>query len=346
MVPSMEAPNPQHAPPRIAREDFEAGRLKPASYSIEDISAAIIDHLERDMPSPRQLRALRRYEYEGSWSISRPENLDDIRKFFEIFDDFFFHGVLKGYCTLEIFRDTHHRLGSKISGYCYTELPGLERDWRYKISRPYPHIAIAVATNKMWPFERISGYMSTLLHEMLHALFTLYTCRCSQGCRQKDDDLEVWGGHHPAWLAAAKAISDRGIMPEYQDGFQDADKLNAEGVFEFGYTCEGPAFSFHGEHAVAVAMQEGVPLPDDDELRRLGLDRNMILEEVKELENRKRSLYWDELRRGKLTMKTNKCIRGQWTVDSLGESQSVKRMEVPQPAWSLKHADVTASEKL
>jgi hypothetical protein len=141
----MAANKPRHITDKIRREDFEAGGLKPASYSAEDISAALVDHLSRDEPSPRQLEALRRFKYDGGWSISQPDDIQNFRKFFEIFDDFFFHGLLRGYCTLELFQDTHKRLGRAAGGYCDYNSPGSELDYRFKLDRPYPHIAIYVS---------------------------------------------------------------------------------------------------------------------------------------------------------------------------------------------------------
>jgi hypothetical protein len=94
---SVATPKAQHIPPRIRRKDFEAGYLKPGAYSIEDVSAAIVDHLNQAELSPHQLEALRCFKYEGRWSISQSDNIYDVRKFLEIFEEFFFHTPLRGH---------------------------------------------------------------------------------------------------------------------------------------------------------------------------------------------------------------------------------------------------------
>jgi hypothetical protein len=64
-------PKPKHIPPRITREDFQAGGIKPGSYAYEDISAAVVDHLSRskDELTPTQPDGIRKFEYHGSWNM-------------------------------------------------------------------------------------------------------------------------------------------------------------------------------------------------------------------------------------------------------------------------------------
>jgi hypothetical protein len=52
----MSKQKPLHSPPPITRSDFQAGYIKPASYSRQSISAAIIDHRRRteEELTPRQ----------------------------------------------------------------------------------------------------------------------------------------------------------------------------------------------------------------------------------------------------------------------------------------------------
>jgi hypothetical protein len=64
----MSTSKPKHIPPRIKREDFQSGHMKPNSYSLEDISAAIIDHLSRskDEFTVKQLEGLAKFKYHGT----------------------------------------------------------------------------------------------------------------------------------------------------------------------------------------------------------------------------------------------------------------------------------------
>ena len=65
-------PKPNHIPPRITRADFQQGRMKPGSYSYEDISAAVVDHLSRseDEMTSTQLEGIKKFKYNGTWYVS------------------------------------------------------------------------------------------------------------------------------------------------------------------------------------------------------------------------------------------------------------------------------------
>jgi hypothetical protein len=104
----METQKHTHITPRITREDFQAGYMKPGGYSLEDIAAAIIDNVTRPKEelTPRQMEGLRKFKYHGSWNLAQPEDLANLHKFFDIFNDVYFNGVLTGHCKLEWFDST------------------------------------------------------------------------------------------------------------------------------------------------------------------------------------------------------------------------------------------------
>ncbi|APA09387.1 hypothetical protein sscle_05g041570 [Sclerotinia sclerotiorum 1980 UF-70] len=54
----------------------------------------------------------------------------------------------------------------------------------------------------------LKNYLGTLLHEMVHAFFSIYVCKCNAFCRGKALDLEESGvtGHGTPWLRAARSI--------------------------------------------------------------------------------------------------------------------------------------------
>ncbi|CAD6442256.1 1ecf7537-e412-45ee-ba16-503bac678daa [Sclerotinia trifoliorum] len=54
----------------------------------------------------------------------------------------------------------------------------------------------------------LKNYLGTLLHEMIHAFFSIYVCKCNAACRRKALDLEESGvtGHGTPWLRAARSI--------------------------------------------------------------------------------------------------------------------------------------------
>jgi hypothetical protein len=46
--------------------------MKPGSYSYEDISAAVVDHLSRseDEMTSTQLEGIKKFKYNGTWCVS------------------------------------------------------------------------------------------------------------------------------------------------------------------------------------------------------------------------------------------------------------------------------------
>jgi hypothetical protein len=94
----------EHKTSPIPLEDFRAGFLKPASYSEEDIAKVMVEHLHREPEdlTDRQKRGLARFKYDGSWNLADTQNIRDLEKFFDIFNDVYFNGVLTGYGKVEL----------------------------------------------------------------------------------------------------------------------------------------------------------------------------------------------------------------------------------------------------
>jgi len=99
----METSKRTHITPLIARQSFQAGHLKPFSYGLEDIAAAIIDHLKRpnEERTEIQRKGLALFNHGPSRTFTDPEDLDELRKFFDTLNAVFFNSVLTGYCSLE-----------------------------------------------------------------------------------------------------------------------------------------------------------------------------------------------------------------------------------------------------
>jgi hypothetical protein len=227
-IPSLSKMNPAtcvhvHKCPPIPLEDFELGRLKPLSWSREAISAAIIANLERsrvwkqygisryiephkELLSKRQKDTVERFNYQGSWNLAQPDNLEDLNKFFDLFDDAYFGGLLKWYCRLETISpsDSKQRhFGGNWDSICQPYWPEEERDSRYALDKPF--IVLTMCRHDDDHFESIKIHLEVLLHEMVHAVFEIYTCRCQNGCKQRDA-REGGGRHCVEWQAAAKSI--------------------------------------------------------------------------------------------------------------------------------------------
>jgi hypothetical protein len=323
-----------HISPPITPEDFELGRMKPLSYTREALSAAIVHNVRQSLDpkqswtsegrsrdgsgtknlSPRQKQAIDRFKHQGHWSISQPSNIQDIKKFFDIFDDAYFGGLLKGYCRFELpshwdCRDKRYGINPPL-GYCQPFL--LEgkfgpRDTRFRIEKPYVDITIQRHDVKSM-CDRIQNYLEALLHEMLHAIFFIYSCQCEHGCRQREE-YEAGSSHHMEWQAAAFAI-------EEADGFLRC--------------LLGLSNDMGREVSMAGDVQRGYQLPNDAALRSVGLDIVKIRNELQWMRVRKVRKLAD-IKNAK-SFKGNCCIlnyRGRYEGGRIESSRSTVRKRYP-----------------
>jgi hypothetical protein len=292
-----------HKCPPIPLEDFELGRLKPLSWSRGAISAAIVANIDRscekfqssgqtyrqpkkELLSKRQKGAMDRFKYQGSWNLAQPDNFEDLNKFFDIFDDAYFGGLLKGYCRLEWIEesDTERRLEKGFDGVCYPYFPGEQRDPRFITEKPLIVITLLrhPGNDRFWA---IHNYLEVLLHEMLHAIFDIYTCRCDNGCKQRHA-REGGGGHWVEWQVAARNI-------EVADG-------KYWNLLGFGH-------DLRRTQSLVSDIQLGLNIPGPVELMKAGLDIKVIREEL--AEKRKAMVQAEIERRPKLKqLKANVCL--------------------------------------
>lgn len=298
----MESSYDLHVPPPISKEDFELGRMKPLSYSPEAIAAAISEFnpdcsqfCELEKLAPRQQKAVQRFRRYGTWNLGDPHNLDDIKNYFEIFNDGYFNGVLTGYCTLDLIdsKDLERRHGIVVDGHCKDFQPGRERDVRYKLEKPQIIISVRKQPGNMFIYDAIKSYHGIILHEMLRAIFDVYRCQCDQGCRQRME-RENNGGHHPSWQAAGYVL--------------EVSNRRRSNMFGLG-------FDPMREQSSAADMILGYTLPSEAILRPLCLDTELLFKRLKDYRaaevkkaSRDKSIY--------VPIKaSNSCIRNEWTVD-------------------------------
>ncbi|KUJ15436.1 uncharacterized protein LY89DRAFT_670908 [Mollisia scopiformis] len=293
-----------HFPARKFREDLEIGCLKPLSYSAEDISAGIISYLTPttyyclvgDL-APHQQQALKLFKNVGAWSISNPHNLNDLKKYFEIFDGAYFNGALEGYCNLEFV--SSERLIERGQNSCgilsacggFVQ-PGAERDPRYPVENPQVTISIS-RLQQTTTFSIIQMYLNTLLHQMLHAIFDIYQYPSVQGSRQsmgQDHNTR----HHSSWAATAYAL----------------ERCNRPGRNLFGlglwlWTTIG----------LAMDAQHGSSVPNEVELRSIDTDMVTLLERLKHI----RTEEAERRKHARTFMKPIKasscCLRDQCSTD-------------------------------
>jgi hypothetical protein len=298
----VDAPRPIHKTSPISLEEFQPGYLKPLSYSQEEISNVIIKHISRKAEdlTDRQREGIARFKYQGSWNLANPENIHDLRKFFDIFNDVFFNGVLTGYCQIEVVESdwAAFRYSRELRGICTPVHPGKELDTRFRIDKPLSIISITKWCNSEPATQRILLHLETLVHEMLHAVFLLFTCDCGYGCRKIYPDM----GHHIYWQAAARAIEKADVVRGNLLG------LNLDWCRDF---------------IMASDVEKGIPLPNDVVLRSLGLSIDKIWDKMKVIRQRRANPWYNRglAKRKKMLLhespglRANRCIRSKWIID-------------------------------
>ncbi|KAN0090521.1 hypothetical protein V8E51_019100 [Hyaloscypha variabilis] len=276
----------------ITPEEFQPGGLRLYSHTQEEISNVIIKHVSRRGEDllPRQIEGLARFKYDGSWNLGQPNNLRDMRKYFEIFNDVLYNGVLTGHYQVEILGDEWalQRLGFVTLGYCELEDPEWQCDPRFELEKAFVRIVICgQESEKDRPAtEKIQQYLETLVHEMLHAVFKLFTCQRNDGCSEK----ALEGSHNLWWQAAAKAVEEASLV-----------------MFM------GLRLSWERENDMAWDAHTGENLPNDAVLRSLGLDIKQILHMLNFYREERARTSKKEGECGPVS--ANNCIRGSGTID-------------------------------
>lgn len=306
-VPIAELNIVSHHPVAIKEEDFVAGGLRLGSYSTEGIAAAVKTNLRRLIAAPtmKQQEGLVRLKYQGSWSLSDVNNIEDFQKFFDIFNAVIYNGALTGHCKLQLLGESDHsHRGVLDLGYCAIDFPGWERDPRFRTGKRVARISIQEQTigDSDHTVPAIIQSINILHHLMLHAMFELYTCYCS-GCQNNLRSAYLYNGHHLEWLDVANTIEQVYMK------WKDEDGGNAFANFNL---------SFQREYTMALSMQRGANLPHERELKRLGLDPGMILKFLKERRDRDMKDHV-RFRKRHQVVRANRCIASHWTVEGEAE---------------------------
>ncbi|KAE8452525.1 hypothetical protein EG329_000428 [Mollisiaceae sp. DMI_Dod_QoI] len=293
----MEQINEFHRPPLIKKDDFEAGNMDVLSYSPEDVSQAIVAYV-KDGSSSRQQEAKDRFEFEGTWNLGNPENIQDLKRLFHLYNAAYFNGLLTDYCHIEVVESLWEirRAGGRTSsaaGSCEIFRPGEEPNPRYRIEDPYVRITITQDRTNGSIYQRVQRYQSALLHQMLHAMFLLYTCVCERGCAQKVRHNSNEGAHHLSWQAAAQAI----------------EEVDRPGGSMFGFGTD-----LSRNKSMATDLLLGYHLSSDASLRYAGLN---IIEILKYRDSSRRAAAREDKfkERNNRPLRGSTCLRDQWTVE-------------------------------
>jgi hypothetical protein len=201
-------PKKVHITHRIPRHELELGMMTPGSYSLENLRDALLDHLSRSEEeyTEIQLRGIREFKERGTYNLSQPHRLEEIRKFYDIFNDVFFNGLLVGKCPLAFVPSDTNGPASGLSAvftHYWTYYQGRSPPYRPGWKVHNPQILICLKDNWCRHRATFRSYLDSLVHEMLHAYFGNYACRCDYGCDDHAEEHGVWKGHYEPYEAPA-----------------------------------------------------------------------------------------------------------------------------------------------
>lgn len=194
-----------HNPPNIPVSLAEPDVLRTGTYSDADLCLALTEYLRlqnNGQFTRRAERGIREFEANGVWPVRHPERISSMQQAFDILNLVFFNGYLTGLCELSMPdrpQDKPTCRGSTSTNYPNRGRPLIPgRTGLYCIIKVHPDMAYGP---QGW--QRADKYQSILIHEMLHAYFELYACRCDDGCKTAG---RAWRGHPEHWFLAARAI--------------------------------------------------------------------------------------------------------------------------------------------
>ncbi|KUJ13229.1 uncharacterized protein LY89DRAFT_737207 [Mollisia scopiformis] len=288
---------PKHTPLPIALEGFVPGGLKPEAYSISDLASVLITHIRRTDLTSIQQRGLTRYKYQGSLNWGEPGNVSDMKKFFDIFNDVYFNGVLTGYCKLGTVQPKNSKSPEFLRyDYVYSCVlrKGKCRDARYKRDETFAYIMYEEEPpNSAKVFDSTWRKLNGLLAEMVLVCFSIFHCSCEHGCQAKSTIRNRWRGYDVHCQAVAYTIE---ISSKRKDLLGMGTELN-------------------GLRRIVLPVRAGDELPEAVELNQAELESGFDVEELRT--GVKRILPIDMFSLGfeeERVCKRNVCLRSHWPV--------------------------------
>jgi hypothetical protein len=124
--------------------------------------------------------------------------------YYDIFNTIFFYGSLKDYVKVDF----------NLNGLLEPGLLGLCSVPEDELPDPIPDNyaawiqIVSLSEQEDYPskYTRLMAYLGTLLHEMLHAYFSVCVCTCSPACLSSLNLSYGRSGHGPLWQQAALHI--------------------------------------------------------------------------------------------------------------------------------------------
>jgi hypothetical protein len=151
--------------------------------------------------------------------VSNPENPHLLLEYLHVFGHLFFFNTIKDICYIQVVRSLPSGYGDFIGhaikgfGECDPTFEGRIRILERRGTAPSPHDPLHDYQKS--PQNRLHDCLGTLHHEMLHAMFALYTRRSCPSYSDRFAESIGLGGHKHAWAGTARFIEDcTGLLPK------------------------------------------------------------------------------------------------------------------------------------
>lgn len=146
-------------------------------------------------------------------SKNRPPLMTTIKatleEYFDALDAAIFFGSLRDQRTIIFVEKIDGAVeGGEILGECHWSRSGFGEDSTRKFACLIEVSATHGSSHQKDADAHLFDCVASLLHEMLHAYFFIYTCRCAEGCDRAYNTLIGPQGHQQAWQQAALLIED------------------------------------------------------------------------------------------------------------------------------------------
>ncbi|MCJ1309435.1 hypothetical protein MMC25_003094 [Agyrium rufum] len=195
---------PQHLPTQIVGNKNMPG-LTIGRHEVHELAALFVRYLSDLERRSHKWRSYQRENILGLWEATIHGDIDEawpnedvVWKYINAFDQLFFASKLYQLIEVEVLDEKHPQEWAHCT-------------WLQRRDRK------SLIVIKVWaatpafrsgrPQDRRAELMQTILHELVHAVFSLFACKCEER-RQARYAGTGHTGHGPAWMNLANAIVD------------------------------------------------------------------------------------------------------------------------------------------
>lgn len=199
----------QHGPlPQIACRTIQNrsvyGPLQPLGHTSEEIVRAILTSVQQpEISMCRDQRSALAYFREGTKYLKSgvlpgvPNSREWMDYYFSIFDRLFFFRSIRKHVRWSF--EKRRSIMGKYVGLCYDRRP-------YARPSTISSRILLLPLSEVHAGQQLQAQVSTLLHEMTHAVFHIYACRCRRRCRQIEEQDECGRNHSHSWNLLAVGL--------------------------------------------------------------------------------------------------------------------------------------------